>query len=62
MMATANENGATAKRVNYRKRKRMLFFAALVAFPIIQFSICYIYVNFNSFMLAFRHYEFAKNL
>lgn len=60
MMATANENGATAKRVNYRKRKRMLFFAALVAFPIIQFSICYIYVNFNSFLLAFRHYEFAK--
>ena len=60
MMVQTAENGGAAKRINYRKRKRLLFFAALVAFPIIQFSICYIYVNFNSFVLAFQHYEYAK--
>ena len=60
MMVQAAENGGNKKRINYRKRKRMLFFAALVIFPIIQFSICYIYVNFNSFVLAFQHYDYKK--
>ena len=60
MNVAVNEYGRAAKRVNYRKRKRMLFFAALAAFPIIQFSICYIYVNFNSFVLAFEQYALKK--
>ncbi len=53
-------NGGLLKFLGQRKTKRMLFFAALVAFPIIQFSICYVYVNFNSFLLAFQKYELAR--
>lgn len=50
------ENGGTAKRFNQRKMRRNLFFAALVTLPVLQFCICYIYVNLNSFMLAFQSY------
>ena len=59
-MVQATENGGVAKRINYRKRKRMLFFVMLVAFPIIQFSICYIYVNINSFILAFQNHKYSR--
>ena len=51
------ENGGTAKRFNQRKMRRNLFFAALVTLPVLQFCICYIYVNLNSFMLAFQSYK-----
>ena len=37
-------------------RSRNLFFAAIVALPLLQFCIFYIYVNFESIMLAFRLY------
>lgn len=60
MMTRATEKTGNEKRINYRQIKRMLFFAAIVAFPIIQFSICYVYVNFNSFVLAFQKYDFAQ--
>lgn len=53
------ENGQKVRRINYRKRNRNLFFACIVALPVLQFCICYIYVNINSFILAFQHYEFA---
>ena len=53
------ENGQKVKRINYRKRNRNLFFACIVALPVLQFCLCYIYVNINSFILAFQHYEFA---
>lgn len=42
------------KRINYRERKRLLFYALVVALPLLQFCIFYIYVNFNSFLLAFQ--------
>lgn len=61
MNVRAKGNGGAAKNINYRKRNRIIFFASLVALPILQFCICYVYVNINSFILAFRHYEFAKD-
>ena len=57
MNVRTNENGGTVKRVNYRKIRRNLFFAALVTLPVLQFCICYIYVNLNSFILAFQSYK-----
>lgn len=57
MDLTAENNRQPKRRMNYRKRNRNLFFAALVAWPILQFCICYVYVNFNSFILAFKEYK-----
>ena len=57
MDLTTENNRQPKRRMNYRKRNRNLFFAALVAWPILQFCICYVYVNFNSFVLAFKEYK-----
>ena len=45
------------QKINKRKRSRNLFFAAIVALPLLQFCVFYIYVNFESIILAFRTYE-----
>ena len=57
---SVNANGGKTRRFNQRKRNQWIFFTCLVALPIIQFCICYIYVNLNSFILAFQHYEYAE--
>lgn len=44
----------TKKQINYRERNRLKFYIALMALPVIQFCIFYIYVNFNSILLAFQ--------
>ena len=49
------------KRINYRKRKQIVFFTSLVVLPLLQFCIFYIYVNINSFILAFQKYAWNEN-
>lgn len=38
-------------------RKDLLFYCCMIALPILQVSIFYIYMNFNSVLLAFKSYE-----
>ena len=40
-----------------KKTKRLLFYIAVVALPIAQFCIFYLYVNFNSIIVAFQRYD-----
>lgn len=40
-----------------RKKKRMLFYSAVLALPILQYLIFYVYVNFNTILLAFQSYK-----
>ncbi|MBQ8658345.1 MAG: sugar ABC transporter permease [Clostridia bacterium] len=57
------------KRVSLatKKRKKLIFYCAMMALPVLQFVFFYFYVNFNSFVLAFQKldlvggsgYEFA---
>lgn len=61
MNVQSQEGGQKVKRINYRKRKRNLFFACIVTLPVLQFCICYIYVNINSFILAFQSYDWAMD-
>lgn len=44
-------------RLNKSNRKKLLFYIALLILPIIQFLIFYVYVNFNSILLAFKEYN-----
>ena len=37
--------------------KKDLFYYGLLALPLLQFSIFYIYVNFNSFILAVKSFN-----
>jgi len=45
------------KKVDWKK---WLFFACLVALPLAQFLLMYVYVNFNSFIMAFSNYDDVK--
>lgn len=40
-----------------RKTKRLIFYICVLILPLIQFAIFYIYVNFNSIIMAFSTYE-----
>ena len=40
----------------HKKTKRLIFYIAVVALPVLQFVIFYLYVNFNSIILAFQKY------
>lgn len=40
-----------------RKVKRLIFYCIMISLPVIQFCLCYIYVNFNSIRMAFYEYE-----
>lgn len=39
------------------RKKELIFYWAILAFPLIQFAVFYIGVNFNSILLAFREYD-----
>lgn len=45
------------KKLNRRRRSRQFFYWSIIILPLIQFAIFYIYVNFNSFIMAFQRYE-----
>lgn len=42
---------------NTRKIKRVIWYCCFTAIPILQFLIFYVYVNLNSFILAFQEYS-----
>lgn len=44
------------RKFNQRYVKKLIFFTCLVILPSIQFALFYIYVNLNSFILAFQKY------
>ena len=46
-----------AKKGWTRKQKRLLFCSLILAVPILQFILFYVYVNLNSILLAFQTYE-----
>ena len=48
---TSTENG---KRVFTRNQKRLVFYILMFALPLLQFLLFYLYVNFNSFVIAFQ--------
>lgn len=39
------------------KRSGKVFFYTMIALPVIQFLIFYVYVNFNSFLMGFQNYD-----
>lgn len=56
---------ATAKQYEGRRGKKfftkdLLFYCLILAFPVLQFIVFYIIVNFNSILLAFKKYTFVE--
>ena len=49
------------KRMTASKWREIAFYVLILAFPVIQFSVFYIGVNFNSFLLAFKKIDVLEN-
>lgn len=50
----------TLRHPNKRVDKKLLFYSICISTPVLHFLIFYVYINFNSFLLAFRQYEFTS--
>lgn len=48
------------QRMSKKRKKDLLVYIVLLAFPMIQFAIFYVYVNFNSILLSFKNYAFEN--
>lgn len=55
------EEKTLTKKFMNRRKKRLIFYTCLIALPSLQFLLFYVYVNFNSFLLAFQKYEINLN-
>lgn len=52
-----NEQTPKKRRKLNKKQKDLIFYILVLAFPMTQFAIFYLGVNFNSILLAFRSYD-----
>lgn len=50
----------TKRKTNRRVDKKLLFYSLCISIPVLHFLIFYVYINFNSFLLAFRESEFTS--
>ncbi len=53
-MTDSTISSVKAKRTATRSQKRLLFYVLMFALPLLQFAIFYVYVNFNSIIIAFQ--------
>ena len=51
------KNVRKAKTMTSRRRGELLFFIALIAYPLAQFAVFYVAVNINSIFLAVTHFD-----
>lgn len=54
---------ATRNNVGARSNKKLIFYCLFMAYPVLQFVIFYIFVNFNSILLSFKKidiYDYNK--
>ena len=55
------ENVIKKKRGLSRNQKRLIFYTLMVAWPVMQTILFYVYVNFNTILLAFQRYDIAPS-
>ena len=48
------------KGLDSKKKSRLIFYICGVAWPVIQFIVFYVFVNFNSILLSFRNFDFQN--
>ena len=51
------EESIKKRRLSAKKRKDIIFYCVFLAYPLLQFIIFYIGVNFNSILLSFENYD-----
>ena len=53
-MTENNNSSVKSKRTFTRNQKRLTFYILMFALPLLQFALFYLYVNFNSIIIAFK--------
>ena len=48
-----------SQKLSKTKTNRLIFYSVFIAIPVIHFLIFYVYINFNSILLAFKEYTLA---
>ena len=48
------------KRIHDKRKKDLIFYVVMLALPVLQFSIFYVGVNFNSILMIFQKYDEAS--
>ncbi len=48
------------KKIDVQKWKRHAFYYGMLLIPLLQFCVFYVYVNFDSFYMAFTNYDYDK--
>ncbi len=43
-----------------KKRNRLIFYSCFIALPVIHFLLFYVYINFNSILMAFQEYTYTE--
>ena len=61
MTSLANSAASKKKSIGIGKRKKLIFYIAVMALPCLQFVVFWIAVNINSILLAFRDYHPETN-
>ena len=57
LTAPLRKNGARKRKVRKSRTGEFLFFLALIVYPLLQFCLFYVGVNFNSILLAFKTFN-----
>ena len=57
MSLLSRSNTKKQRLNNTRTRSRVIFYCVIVALPLLQFCVFYIYTHINSFLLAFQKYS-----
>ena len=53
-----NENVKKRDNMSGLKRKQLIFYICVLALPVFQFLVMYVYINFSSFAMAFQNYDY----
>ncbi len=62
MMDNKSTSGVKIEKSFSRKRQNLIFYILMVAFPIVQFCVFYIYSKVQSIILAFQEYEMVSGV
>ena len=54
-------NKNKSRTLGQRDRKNLIFYCCMLAFPVLQLCVFYIYVNFNSIVMSFQKFDVNTN-
>ncbi len=58
MTTVYSANPHRSHRISRQKRKRALFIVLMLAFPLLQFAVFFLYVNFDSVVMTFQNIDY----